>query len=61
MPNARIAAAYASVSVRSRMLTFGLMARSAIITTERIWTTVLRRSATTRSDFLNSNAMITEP
>src|SRR6202022_2382650 len=60
MPNARIAAANArmrnaSVSVRSRMMTFRQMASSAIITTERIWTMVSRRSATTRSDFLNSS------
>jgi len=32
---------------------------TVIMTTERIWTTLSRRSAITRSDFLNSSAMIT--
>ena len=41
------------------MMTLRQIASSAIITTDRIWTAVSRLSATTRSDFLNSSAMIT--
>src|ERR1700722_12108720 len=57
MPSASIAVARAkicnaSASFTSRMLTLRQMASSAIMTTERIWTTLSRRSAITRWRFL---------